>query len=458
MNGRRSDRRVHAARVATVATLVTALTYVAVMAVLNVVVAHRLVGAVDARLTDRLTDLGTLQVGGAAPAGGAASAPRDSRDFDEAPIFVWNVTTAGATTSSTASAPALPRRTWSAGPASFELAGLPFRFRAEPSPAGWTVVGVSASQVGRVRSALLLPEILVGALLMVMVYGGALLVGLRASAPLALVSKRQAEFTADASHELRTPLSVIEAEVSLALSRPREPAAYRETLERVAAEGHRLQRIVDDLLWLARADADDRAPGSFGPVDLGAVAGACVDRFGAVAAARGVTIRLEPPPGDPVIVRATPEMIDRLTGVLVDNACRHAGETGGAGGGAGTVLVRVGGTGVRAFLTVEDSGPGIPPEERPRVLDRFHRATDEPGGTGLGLAIADSVVRATHGTWSIGQAAAGGARMEVAWRRAIGTPGRDAPRQGREGPGRPGPATDAAGSSPRARGDSATLT
>jgi hypothetical protein len=64
---------------------------------------------------------------------------------------------------------------------------------------------------------------------------------------------------------------------------------------------------------------------------------------------------------------------------------------------------------------VEDSGPGIAPEERTQLFDRFHRATDQPGGAGLGLAIADFVVRSTGGKWSIGDAPTGGARMEVSW-------------------------------------------
>jgi signal transduction histidine kinase len=67
---------------------------------------------------------------------------------------------------------------------------------------------------------------------------------------------------------------------------------------------------------------------------------------------------------------------------------------------------------------VDDSGPGIPPEERPLVFDRFHRATESEGGTGLGLAIADSVVRATHGTWLVDESPLGGARMQVSWKRA----------------------------------------
>jgi signal transduction histidine kinase len=71
---------------------------------------------------------------------------------------------------------------------------------------------------------------------------------------------------------------------------------------------------------------------------------------------------------------------------------------------------------------VDDSGPGIPVENRAAVFDRFHRGAEDLGGTGLGLAIADSVVRATGGSWSIRTAPLGGARMEVSWRKGGGRP------------------------------------
>jgi signal transduction histidine kinase len=82
------------------------------------------------------------------------------------------------------------------------------------------------------------------------------------------------------------------------------------------------------------------------------------------------------------------------------------------------IIVTVAGN--RVSLAVEDSGPGIAPEERARLFDRFHRATDEGNGSGLGLAIADSVVKATGGEWRVDDAELGGARMEVRWHRSQG--------------------------------------
>jgi two-component system OmpR family sensor kinase len=167
---------------------------------------------------------------------------------------------------------------------------------------------------------------------------------------------------------------------------------------------------VEDLLWLARFDATRGQPGS-ALVDLGVLAQQAVDRFKALAEARGLSISLRLP-GDSAIVSAPPEWLDRLLGVLLDNACKYS-DAGGA------VDVSVTAEGGRVRLVVDDSGPGIPPKERPRIFDRFHRATERPDGAGLGLAIADAVVRATNGHWQIGSSPADGASMSVTWPRAL---------------------------------------
>ena len=168
-----------------------------------------------------------------------------------------------------------------------------------------------------------------------------------------LARRRQLEFTADASHELRTPLSVIEAEVSLSLTGPRSGSDYRATLGRIGRESQRLRDIVEDLLWLARFDSEPPAPGR-------PAGGRGGDRLGVRQSllCRGAAPRHRPlvrneGQGQPWI-NAPPEWVDRLTAVLVDNACRYAGE-------GGTVQIAVAG----------DREPGQP--ERGRQWPR-HRA------------------------------------------------------------------------------------
>jgi signal transduction histidine kinase len=248
-------------------------------------------------------------------------------------------------------------------------------------------------------------EIIAGPFLLLAMFGGVLVVGLRALAPVEQSRRRQLEFTADASHELRTPLSVIRAEADVALSAPREATEYRDSLRRIQGESHRLRQLVEDMLWLARFDSKPPPPGSE-PVDLATLAQACADRFRSV----GPAVNAETPDGA-VLISAPPEWIDRLAGVLVDNACRYAGPDG-------TVRIEVRAQGSRASLTVEDSGPGIPEAERPLLFDRFHRATEHGSGAGLGLAIGDSIVRSTGGRWHVGDSPLGGALMSVSWRHA----------------------------------------
>jgi len=124
---------------------------------------------------------------------------------------------------------------------------------------------------------------------------------------------------------------------------------------------------------------------------------------------------------EPHMVIGSPEWLDRLLGVLIDNACKYTPE-------AGSVRVGVNNDGNRVRVVIEDSGPGIPPEERPRIFERFHRATTGHTGAGLGLAIADAVVRRTHGRWEVGTSARlGGASVAVSWPRSGGS-SRDAVR------------------------------
>jgi signal transduction histidine kinase len=411
----------HAARVAIVATVIIGAMYVCVVAVFDGVDRHRLVGQIDTRLQQRL--------GRAARNPAAAGSIADyanAHDVDDAPVFLWRVTNSGASTELTPGAPALSRSAWSPSKPSVEahLGSETFELQAQRVGDEWLVAAQSLADVDRIESDLLLLEAIAGPILLVAVFFGALLIGVKAASPVELARRRQLEFTADASHELRTPLSVIEAEVTLSLHGSRSGDDYRATLKRIGRESLRLRDIVEDLLWLARFDSEPLPPGDE-PVDVAAIAAACADRFTAVALRGDIALLVWDDGQGPPWINAPPEWIDRLAAVLVDNACRYAGS-------GGTVRIAVTVEGYRVSLTVDDSGPGIAPEERPKLFDRFHRATDMGNGAGLGLAIADSVVRATGGEWRVGQAELGGAHMEVRWHRSPGARGPGALREAPE--------------------------
>jgi signal transduction histidine kinase len=274
------------------------------------------------------------------------------------------------------------------------------------------VVAQSSEQISDAQRTIALGVLLIAPFLLGFVFLGATIVGRRVAAPIEAARRRQLEFTADASHELRTPLSVIEAHTSLALAQDREAAWYRTAFTKVDRESKRMRKLLEDMLWLARFDAAAEPPAA-DIVDLGIIASQAADRFTAVAETRqlrlGVTVATEG-----VVIAASAELVDRLIGVLVDNACKYSPD-------GGSVDVTVGVESGWAFVAVDDSGPGVAPDERDRIFDRFHRAVttaNATAGAGLGLAIGDAIVRATAGRWSVATSPAGGARFVVSWERA----------------------------------------
>jgi signal transduction histidine kinase len=397
----------HAARVAGAATLIIAIVYTGCVIALNLVTAARLTGQTDARLRDRATEASRY---------GAPDVPLkdgdDDGDVDDAPLFLWLISPSGRVTRLSLDSPALPAglRPGPGWPVTKVIGGSFFRLVARRTGSQWIVAGQSLAQNRHTQAVLLDSEIAAAPLLLVAMFLGSLTVGLKALGPVEQSRRRQLEFTADASHELRTPLSVISAEADIALASPRSAAEYRGSLSRIQGEGKRLRRIVEDLLWLARFDSQPPPPGDE-PLDVATIADTCADRFRPVARVRSITITADTSTPAPALISAPPEWIDRLAGVLMDNACRYAGLDG-------SVRISVGVAAGRVSLAIEDSGPGIPETERPRLFDRFHRAADDGQGSGLGLAIADSIVRSTGGRWSVGRSVPlGGARMAVSWRR-----------------------------------------
>jgi signal transduction histidine kinase len=216
--------------------------------------------------------------------------------------------------------------------------------------------------------------------------------------------RRQREFAADASHELRTPLTVIRASVDDLERHPKQPVADVGTaLTDIRDEVDHLTTMVDDLLLLARSDSGaielERVS-----LDLGDVASSGASALGLLAQQRSVRLLVDPAPAE---VAGDPARLRQLVGILVDNALRHA-PPGSA------VDVRVRTDGADAVLVVEDEGPGIKPEDLPRVFDRFYRAAGSPGGgTGLGLAIAAWIVERHGGRIGAANREPSGARFTV---------------------------------------------
>jgi len=206
--------------------------------------------------------------------------------------------------------------------------------------------------------------------------------------------RRQREFTADASHELRTPLTAIKGQAEVALSKPRDAAAYREVLQTVNEEVDRLIRLVGSLLTLARADAGQISIASEA-VNLPELIAAAVEQVRPVMGQRDVELHLEPGPA--VTLRADEDLLLQLLLNLLDNAGKHT-----PSGGRVTVGWAVTEGQVEAW--VRDTGVGIATEHLPHIFDRFYRVdkarSRTVGGAGLGLSICRWIAEAHGGSIS----------------------------------------------------------
>jgi signal transduction histidine kinase len=404
---RSQDVRRASIRVALTATGAVGVVYVAIAVAVLLIVTHNLTAKTDADLAGVLSHIADQPggPGGSGDGGGGFGLPPERGPLDPNTV-VWTVRSDGSVASnSQLQLPTAYRQV--IGPTTATLAGTNVRLEGRAVHAYYVVVGQNMAPVEATQSTIVLAELLIGPILLIAIFLGAVAIGRRVATPIEVARQRQLDFSADASHELRTPLSVIEAHASLALTEERPAAWYRNAFERVSDESKRMRRMLDDLLWLSRFDASQGQPNTE-PVDLGVLAEQAVDRFRPIAESRNQ--RLEVHATDGLVVNAPPDWLDRLLGVLLDNACKYSPQ-------GGLVRVSVAPDGGRIQLAVDDSGPGVRQEERPRIFDRFHRATETGGGAGLGLAIADEIVRATSGRWQLDEARGGGARMGVSWPR-----------------------------------------
>jgi signal transduction histidine kinase len=196
------------------------------------------------------------------------------------------------------------------------------------------------------------------------------------------------EFVANASHELRTPLFSLSGFLELLEDEELDEATQREFLETMAGQVRRLTKLADDLLDLSRLDAG-RLHVETQALDLGEVAGAAVDEFAGVA--RASEHPLEYPRDGDTPARGDPQRVLQIVRILVENALVHTPP----GTPVEVAVRRVDG---RAKISVTDRGPGIKPEDRADLFDRFYRGeSTKASGSGLGLAIAKELAELMGG-------------------------------------------------------------
>jgi len=220
--------------------------------------------------------------------------------------------------------------------------------------------------------------------------------------------RAQREFVANASHELRTPLARQRTLLEVALrDRQATNASLRATCERALAAGEEQERLIAALLTLARGE---RGLDTFEPFDLGDVTAGALAALREEADAREVTVTADVEQAQAL---GDPRLAERLTANLADNAIRYNGP-------GGRVEITTGRRDGRAFLTVTNTGPVIPPDQLGRLFQPFQRlaqgragSTAGRGGLGLGLAIVSAIAAAHGADLRAVTRAAGGLTVEV---------------------------------------------
>jgi signal transduction histidine kinase len=216
------------------------------------------------------------------------------------------------------------------------------------------------------------------------------------------------DFVANVSHELRTPLTAIRGYVEALSDGDTSEEDSRRFLEIIARHTQRMERLVKDLLRLARLDAGQETLEVI-PCDTRSLAEAVVADLTPSAAGRGQRIEITIAPGAEA-VRADPAKLHDALRNLVANAITYAPEQS-------TIRIDAIRTGGRVAMTVSDEGPGIPEEDLSRVFERFYRVDKsrarDPGGTGLGLAIVKHLIELHGGTVRADNGPERGARFTI---------------------------------------------
>jgi two-component system phosphate regulon sensor histidine kinase PhoR len=215
------------------------------------------------------------------------------------------------------------------------------------------------------------------------------------------------DFVANVSHELRTPLTSIKGYVEALIDEPEDPEDRQRFLDIIQRQTSRMERLVADLLRLARIDAGQELA-ELGECDVGTLIASLVAELEPAATAKRQTIRARVTPDACSLVADAGKLHDILRN-LVENAIAYTPD-------GGTIEISASLGGGRYLLTVADNGPGIPAEHLTRVFERFYRVDKSrarPGGTGLGLAIVKNLVNVLQGDVKAANRPEGGAMFTV---------------------------------------------
>ena len=263
---------------------------------------------------------------------------------------------------------------------------LSLRWLRVPTPTGTKVAFADTEYETVVMRKLVISSLIIGALALVAFYFVSLFLSNVAIKPVEKSWEQQKRFVADASHELKTPLTIILANTDILLAHRGDTVSGQlKWVENTREEASRMKRLVDDLLWLAKSDdarsLDERREFSLSDVVLN-----CILQFESVAFDADVTFSSDVDEG--ILLCSSESRVRQLLGILLENACKYAGEKGRAS-------VSLKKTAEGASLKVNNTGAAIPSGDLPHIFERFYRSDRsrgrQTGGFGLGLAIAKTI-------------------------------------------------------------------
>jgi signal transduction histidine kinase len=218
--------------------------------------------------------------------------------------------------------------------------------------------------------------------------------------------ERQRQLTADVAHDLRTPLAGVRTLLDVCIQRPRQNQEYVATIQKAQAALRQLSELVDNVLTLARLDSEVDQP-AWATVSVAEVVAGVIATLQPLATARGVTLRADCAGAS--TVRSDRNKLTKVLSNLLANAVEHSPASE-------TVFVGVEAAADSLRITVEDRGPGIPPELRNRMFERFARGDTARAGDGhhgLGLPIARGLARLLGGDVQLDDSYTSGSRFVV---------------------------------------------
>ncbi|HVJ47738.1 sensor histidine kinase [Desulfitobacterium sp.] len=251
---------------------------------------------------------------------------------------------------------------------------------------------VSVDRDKNILHFLLLTLTTLGIIYLIIAYFASRYLANRALQPIIQSWHRQQDFVADASHELRTPLAVIQTNLELVQGNGEETvASQKKWLSYIDFEVKRLTQLINDLLFLARADSNQHVL-DLKEFSLTSALQMTVESFQPLATKQQVELTFSSPPN--ILMLGDENKLRQLLVILLDNALKHTPAQG-------KIFVHLQQQNGNTLIQVRDTGEGISPEHLPHLFDRFYRAdkarSKQTGGSGLGLAIAEGIVKGHQG-------------------------------------------------------------